>query len=273
VAKKKSGLHKKISAIFDGVPWHGHKAPKESPPRIEKADTQNTPSEPVKPFSPIQAPNPPSQPTPVQSAPTAPKEAPHRQHEHAEPKYQPPPREAKLPIREKPKPQKKTKPKVSAAEQAEVRRQRIMMAVVFVLVPVFAWRAFIIFKPFDNSGNSKGSKIPNKAISTIKIDWPDPGSYPANLRDPMKFGRTGLYFRNTGGGGYNPQTGEVDLKGFLFSEDRPVAIIGQEYIGKGEKIPGTGINVIDIDKERGVVKFQNQETKEEWEQKPKSIGR
>jgi hypothetical protein len=70
------------------------------------------------------------------------------------------------------------------------------------------------------------------AISEKKINWQIPELYPTTLRDPMQ---ASLSAAGQGGGG------NLIVKGIVYSEDRPSAVVGTQIVHQGDKISGTTV--------------------------------
>ena len=76
------------------------------------------------------------------------------------------------------------------------------------------------------------------AASKDEIDWQIPEPYPTTLRDPMQFGRVTAAQAATGG---------LIVKGIVYSQDSPSAVIGTQIVREGDKVLGATIVKINKD--------------------------
>jgi hypothetical protein len=82
------------------------------------------------------------------------------------------------------------------------------------------------------------------AGANTKIDWEIPPPYPTTLRDPMRLVPVEI-----------PQTEQTEtgktikliVKGILYTEDNPSAVIGNSIVHEGETIRGVSVIKISID--------------------------
>jgi len=89
------------------------------------------------------------------------------------------------------------------------------------------------------------------SISEVEIDWEIPPAYQANGRDPMSL--VSPQIQDEAYVETRVEAGErLDIKGVLYSDDRPAAVIGTRLLHEGEQI--AGITVIRI--ERDAVEFE-----------------
>jgi hypothetical protein len=115
-----------------------------------------------------------------------------------------------------------TKPGVNAT------RQRVMV----ILAPVlFIALIFVFIRVFSTpsqkiTGSGTSGPVKAAACPDSKVDWQVPNPYPTTLRDPMQFG---LATSQTG-------TGGLIVKGIVYSEDNPSAVIGDQIVHQGDKI-------------------------------------
>ncbi|MHC4543685.1 MAG: hypothetical protein ACYTDW_03355 [Planctomycetota bacterium] len=129
------------------------------------------------------------------------------------------------------------KPGVSPA------RQKAMV----VLVPVmFIGMVLAFYKVLgggpDETTGSKTFKPSNvAAAATSTIDWQIPAAYPTTLRDPMQFKPEEKPTPTP------DDTGNIDIKGILYSEENPSVIIGIEILHEGDKVSGATIVKINKD--------------------------
>ncbi len=222
--KRKAGLHKEISSIFEGVPIPGR---------------QERPSGAATPQRPGQGPAKPPAPGPgiPQTTPTAGK--------------QPVPKAAavkttggsrwrKIWQKTWQKIRSKLFPPESGASSA---RQKVMVilvpmlfiALIYVLMPLF--RRPKISEP--------GRAEPTKVAVDYKgeIDWQIPEPYPTTFRDPMQ--------PSSAAGAVGTETIEsgriLIVKGIVHSKDNPAAVIGTQIVHKDDVIAGARIVKINQD--------------------------
>jgi len=248
MAKRRAGLHKEITSIFDGVPIpkdNGTPPPQPSAPAPERAGHKEQPipnkwrleetSVPQKPSAPV--------------AKTAP---PPKHQRPAEPQPEPVP--TKQPKANTAIKTGKQNPLQKVWEQIEKKffapkpgvsatRQKVMA----ILIPVlFLALIFVFVRVFGTAPRRvKGAEKNNAAKTTAgtnkKIDWQIPEPYPTTLRDPMQFGSAGT----TQAGG-----GQLTVTGILYTGDNPSASsasIGNQIVHEGEKILGATIVKINKD--------------------------
>jgi len=248
MAKRRAGLHKKITSIFDGVPIpkdNGTPPPPPSAPAPERAGHKEysksnkwrleETSVPQKPPAPAAKTSPP--PKPQRPAEPPPKPAPTKQ-----PK-------ADIAIKTaKQNPLQKVweqiekkffapKPGVSATRQKvmAILIPALFLALIFVFVRVFGTA------PRRVKGAGKNNAVKTAAGANKKIDWQIPEPYPTTLRDPMHFGPAGT----TQAGG-----GQLIVTGILYIDDNPSASsasIGNQIVREGEKILGATVVKINED--------------------------
>lgn len=107
-------------------------------------------------------------------------------------------------------------------------KQKVMV----VLAPVLFIALIVLFIRAFSSPSQKitgmGTFVPVKVLtnSNGKIEWQIPNPYPTTLRDPMQFGSTAS---STG-------VGELVVKGIIYSDDNPSALIGDHIVHQGDKI-------------------------------------
>jgi hypothetical protein len=231
--KFKAGLHKKISAIFDGVPMQqndGDSQPAHtSVPAFIKEQDDEVRAKPV-----ISSPASPSVPKPWQS---------------------PQPANAPLPKRSKPvdivKPSKqiplqqiwqRISGKFFAAKPGvDVNRQKVMV----ILIPVLFIVLIIVLTkvlsgPVPKTAVAQSGSVAQAAAALPdKVDWQIPKPYPATMRDPMQKGSGSLV--------PGAQGGELAVKGILYSQDKPSAVVGSQIVHEGEKVSGATVQKINKD--------------------------
>jgi hypothetical protein len=250
--KQKSGLHKEISSIFSGVPI----------PKKNDADQ-------------------PSSSAAQQEAPTyGPPSHLSKKVVEAPPVLKPPVKE--IPA-ETPKPDENTAPVTPPVIKVKkgrpewlVRIQQMIQDKLFshqpgvsparqkatvILVPVlFLGMLLAFYKVLGGGpGNTTAPKVikPSNAIAASAgiIEWQIPEVYPTTLRDPMQFVKV---ITDT-----QTDTDEIEIKGILYSEEDPSAIIGTEIIHEGGTV--SGATVVKINKDS--VEFERDGKR--WTQKVK----
>jgi len=243
MSKHRAGLQKEISSIFDSVP-----IPKEigaeqqinAPTSGNTSDVTAKPATPSLPTAPTPKPQQPVPPPPKAATPKQPKADTTMKTARQVPGQQ---------TFEQIKNKLFTpKPGVSAA------RQKTMV----ILIPVlFIILIFVFIRVFSTPSRAVATSAelgPSSAApsSNNKIDWQIPKLYPATLRDPTQFGSVTTT---------QPEAGRIIVKGIVYSEDDPAAVIGTRILGEGEKVLGATIVKINEDS----VKFEMNGKK--WTQK------
>jgi len=218
MSKRRAGLQKEVSSIFDGVPMpKGNGA--EQPPDAPTAEhpEYGAPSHLTS-----------TMPKPQEPTKSPPKAAPPKQ----------PKADAIIKIaRQIPGQQiwEQIKNKLLAPKPGvSATRQKMMV----VLVPaLFIILIFVFIRVFStpSRAGAAAAKLESTdaaASSNSKIDWQIPALYPATLRDPMQFGSV-----TTAEAG----TGRLVVKGIVYSEDKPAVVIGTEVVCEGDKVLGATI--------------------------------
>ncbi len=234
--KQKSGLHKGISTIFNGVPipkgsdgmqpssTATKEAPSYGPPSHLTKSTAEAPT-PIKPApkaAPTEKPKPKAK---EQIAAPVPEVISRRQPEWLERILQP--------IKEK-----LFEPKSGVSPA----RQKAMV----VLVPVLFIGMILAFVKVLGSGTNETAASnafkPSGVVAaaTNNITWQAPTPYPKDLRDPMQFGFVGP--------AADPgETGDIVVKGIVYSEENPSAIVGIDIVHVGSKVAGATVVKINKD--------------------------
>ena len=241
--KFKAGLHKKISAIFDGVPMRqndGDSQPAHTSIPAFVREQNDLPRRADGTAGEVHA-------KPVVSSPASPSVPKHQQS--------PQPANAPLPKRFKPvgivKPSKqiplqqiwqRISGKLFAAKPGvDANRQKVMvilMPVLFIGLIIVLIR--VLSGPAPKAAVAQSVSVANAATAaTDKVDWQIPAPYPANLRDPMQKG--------SGSSAPGAQGGELAVKGILYSQDKPSAVIGSQIVHEGEKVSGATVQKINKD--------------------------
>jgi hypothetical protein len=137
----------------------------------------------------------------------------------------------------------KPKPDASTTKQKAtvVMIPLLFIVLIFMLFRggVFGTSAGHIEAPVEDTASGVAT-----AGANTKIDWEVPAPYPTTLRDPMRLVPVEI-----------PQTGQTEtrktikliVKGILYTEDNPSAVIGNSIVHEGETIRGVSIIKINID--------------------------
>jgi len=240
MAKRRGGLHKQVSSIFDGVPIPAGDGEQQSP--VNEPTSEN----------PVPAP-----PTPV-NEPTQENPVP------APPKLVAPshliskPSEPEQPAQPQPKPAAPKQPKIEVAardaglnqlmeiwekisaklfaekEGVDVKKQKTMAVVIPVLFVVLI---FVFSKVLRSP--SRGAAKPNPAgpsNATAAVDkrqqWQIPEPYPESLRDAMQFNAADAV---------SITRGLVAVRGIVYSEDNSSAVVSNEIVHEGDEIAGATV--------------------------------
>jgi hypothetical protein len=228
--KHRPGLHKDVSAIFNGV-------------SLPKNDGTEQPSAAPAPANrDYGAPKPPASELPAQKPPAP---------SHMTPTK---PKPAQVPLQSPPKAAPVKQPKADNSMKAawQIRCQRTLeqiksrlfttkqgavttkQKVMAILIPVlFVILIFVFIRAFSTPSQKvagPGTSVPvvNVAGNDSKVDWQVPNPYPTTLRDPMQFNSAGNH-AGTGVGG-------LVVKGIIYSKDNPSAVIGDQIVHQGDRI-------------------------------------
>jgi hypothetical protein len=100
----------------------------------------------------------------------------------------------------------------------------------------------VLVRPFGspepNPEIDRVPPVPVPSSADIEIDWPAPPVYAANIADPMASGSEPHA---------EAETGEIVVRGIVYTEKLPLAIIDEEYYGEGDTIRGATIIKIEPD--------------------------
>lgn len=217
----KYGLHKKISFIFEGGPSDtaasGGSESSFAPP-LSSAPAAG----PERGFVPAPAP---AEPSPPDRGP-----APGRFPAAFAPPVAKPARRSRKPRKKDPR----------------QMRMRLLMA---ALVPVFGWVMLTIFKPpkpvkAAASPLKADSPTPSLANGPVQGQWEPPASWPGLERDPMRIVLIPAAETESAAA-----TGESSLvvRGIVFSETNPSAIVGREIVFEGSVVQGAVVRKIHRD--------------------------
>jgi hypothetical protein len=120
------------------------------------------------------------------------------------------------------------KPGVSPARQMATVVVMGFLAVVFIVV-----LAKMIFRPAKGPKQNKKDGQNAAVAFDGSIKWEFPPLYPENARDPTVFGRATVTTEET--------TDKLVVKGIVYSEDNPCAVIGERICFAGDVIDGVTI--------------------------------
>jgi len=243
--KKRSGLHKEISSIFDGVPV----------PNDRAAARPNTGPEQGQPG--YDTPRPPAKPPQNPQIPGS--------YQRLKPGAAASPKTAEAAAAVRPGLLRQVVKKLFATTPgvSPVRQKAAVLLIPVLLVAL----VFLLSRAFDISLSSffgtKETVAPEPAISagtplTTEIAWQKPDPYPAGLRDPMQLtdemaarinaeaqAKVDAVKQNQANTDTTqPQTtavGELSVTGILFSDDNPSAVVGTRIAHVGDVIAGAKI--------------------------------
>ena len=257
MSKRKAGLQKEISTIFKGIPIQkdgtvGQPSGAPAPQRLDyeqrpQQDKQKEHIEPASALKPL-----------VPSQPTAP--APEPQRPAQPPKTAPPRPKARPAVKtQKQMPWQKTfeqiknklfkpKPGVSITRQKAMALSvpGLFIVLIFVFIQVFN-------TPSRKTAGAHQINPSNTAAGAgNEINWQIPQPYPVALRDPTQFGSATAAVTRTDG---------LIVKGIVYSQDDPSAVIGTRIVHEGDKILDATVVKINRDS----VEFESDGKK--WTQK------
>jgi hypothetical protein len=233
MSEYKAGLHKNVSAIFNGVSFPKNDITQQpSPAPAPGHQDYSAPKPPASESSAQKLPVPshmtPTKPKPEQPTLQSPsKETPAEQSKanaamKAVIKFA-----ERIPWRQT---LERIKSKLFATKtEAVTTRQKMMvvLALVFFVVLIF-----LFIRAFSTPSQKITGSETSESVETVaaghskKVEWKLPSPYPTTLRDPMRFGST---TSQTG-------TGGLVVKGIVYSEDNPSAVIGDQIVHQGDKV-------------------------------------
>jgi hypothetical protein len=257
MSEYKAGLHKEVSAIFNGVSLPKSNGSQQSSATPAPGHQDYSAPKPSAPETPTQKPPAPSHMTPTKPKP---EQLPLQSPPKAAPAKQP---EAKTAIKTAGQPQwQRTleqiksklfapKPGVNPAKQKAtvIAVPVLFIVLIFVFIQVFSTPS----QKITGSGTSGSVKVA-VAGPDSKVDWQAPNPYPTTLRDPMQFGPV------TYEGGQADAAGLI-VKGIVYSKGNPCAVIGDQIVHQGDKI----LDVVIIKINENNVEFEANGKK--WTQK------
>jgi len=119
------------------------------------------------------------------------------------------------------------------------KRQKLTLVVIPLLVVVLiVVLPQVLKKPARNINKTKQTDTPVVLKTSKDINWQIPELYPESLRDPMKAGTVSTT---------KAVTGDIVVKGILFSLDNPSALIAEEIVHEGDQVLGATIIKINKD--------------------------
>jgi hypothetical protein len=243
MSKRKAGLHKDITAIFDGVPVH--RPAETSDSTLPPAQQQLKPTFSRLPILEKQRPK--------QQEQQAPVEKPEQQQQPEKTKAKYNSLKSRLQIWQTALQQLQTK--LFAKKQGQGNsKQKAMALLVPVLVVIFI---FMLSKAFKSSSTTNQTGTagfgPATAAAAVnsknEFNWQTPPLWPETLRDPMQFGPR-----------INTPKNELVVRGIVFSQDSPSAVVGTKIVRPGDTIGGAKVLKIN----RNSVEFEMEGHR--WEQ-------
>jgi len=134
----------------------------------------------------------------------------------------------------------KPKPGVSTTKQ---KATVVMMPLLFIVLIFMLFRGGVFGTSASHTEASVEDTAPGvvTAGANTKIDWEIPAPYPTTLRDPMRLVPAATAQTET------RKTIKLIIKGILYTEDNPSAVIGNQIVHEGETI--RGVSVIKISKD------------------------
>jgi hypothetical protein len=125
-----------------------------------------------------------------------------------------------------------SQPGVNTTRQRAMILMSPVLAVVFIIALTQVLRTPV--KPAEKSALSGTA-----GAFTGKIDWEPPPLYPETLRDPTKFSATFTQTREN--------SGRPVVKGIVYSEDNPRAVVGDRIVSAGDVVDGATVVKINPD--------------------------
>lgn len=217
MSKHRVGLHKKVTAIFGNLAI------------VKDSDAQQPSDVPI-PQRPAPKPPAPSHMTPTKPKPKEPVQPPPPPK--TAPAKQPKAKAAVKTVKQIPWQQtlEQIKNKLFASKPgvSDIRQKKMV-----ILVPVLSIvLIFVLFRvlstPSRGTNQHQGFEPTNVAAGSNKeIDWQVPDPYPTRLRDPMQLGSVTIA---------QTETGKLMVRGIVYSEDNPTAVIDDQIVHEGDKI-------------------------------------
>jgi hypothetical protein len=226
MAKYKAGLHKRVSAIFGGVPFPKNDDTRQTPPASEGSSGSASPK--------------PSIIKKLLSSSLSPQHTTQLSSGAVSSKQSVITGTIVKAFGQIPFKNKLFTPKAGI----DANRRKVMVILLPVLLVVFI---FVIVRVLNqpspavaNTQDSGTANVGNSAATAAperKVNWQIPEPYPTTLRDPMQASLS------AGGQG---ESGNLVIKGIVYSEDRPSAIVDNQIVHQGDKI--LGVTAVKINK-------------------------
>lgn len=126
------------------------------------------------------------------------------------------------------------KDKLFAPKEGAISGRQKTMA---MLVPILSIALFIalgrvLMKPSGRAAPPPAVQPTNvqPAAASTEINWELPEPYPTTLRDPMQAASVAV--------GPHETNHKLDIRGIVYSEDNPSAVIGTEIVHEGDEVSG-----------------------------------
>lgn len=129
-------------------------------------------------------------------------------------------------------------------------RQKAMVILVpaLAIVMIFVLRQVLSKAPQDTEGAmNDDAPVVTASHSDNEIDWEIPEPMPVVMRDPIKLGAQSTMDNGRIGMSDELGTGILSVRGILYSDDKPSAVIGNQIVHLNEKINDATIIKIDKD--------------------------
>jgi hypothetical protein len=119
-------------------------------------------------------------------------------------------------------------------------RQKATVAMIavlpFVLIFMLSKTLITPAKPGVKSPKASGTAV---VVSDGRIEWEIPPVFPENIRDPMVFGAVSSTTQE--------ETAGPVVKGIVYSEDNPCAVVGDRIVSAGDVVGGATVVKINPD--------------------------
>ncbi len=114
------------------------------------------------------------------------------------------------------------------------RRQKVMTTSIPLLFVVLFFVLFKVFYTASPKAAMAQTSVPVDTFTSAyeKTNWDVPVPYPESLRDPMQYGSITAAQSGIGG---------LVVKGIVFSEDKPSAVINSKIVRQGDIVSGATI--------------------------------
>jgi len=116
-------------------------------------------------------------------------------------------------------------------------KQKVLTGSIPILFVVMSVMLFKVFSPTSPKATMAQIVEPSETIANSfdKEKWQIPEPYPENLRDPMQYGSITAAQSDSGG---------IQLRGIVYSEDDPSAVINGKIVRQGDKVLGATVTKI-----------------------------